>query len=108
MNSLAQRDTFCLIDGVNIRLWTAGSGPEAILLTHGLGGSIEAWAENIEPLSKEYTVYAVELPGLAAHPAVRGPVCSMPAMRFSTCSLVMTRPRSTSSSPRCTHSRTQR
>lgn len=35
----------------------------AILLIHGLGGSIESWANNIDELSKELRVIALDLPG---------------------------------------------
>lgn len=56
-------DQFCQIDGIRIRYWIAGTGQKKVILVHGLGGSIEAWNENVEPLSDEYTVYAIELPG---------------------------------------------
>ena len=43
------------------------------MLIHGLGGSIEAWHENVAPLGRAFTVYAVELPGhgKSDKPAVR-------------------------------------
>lgn len=35
----------------------------AILLIHGLGGSVDSWANNIGPLSKRLRVIALDLPG---------------------------------------------
>ena len=50
------------IGGIKIRTRERGNGNPAILL-HGLGGSIESWTENIEPLSREARVIALDLPG---------------------------------------------
>ena len=40
----------------------AGEG-EPLLLLHGLGASLMAWALNIEPLSRKFSVYAIDIPG---------------------------------------------
>jgi pimeloyl-ACP methyl ester carboxylesterase len=40
----------------------AGQG-SVLLLIHGMGGSLENWAEVIEPLAKKHTVIAPDLPG---------------------------------------------
>jgi pimeloyl-ACP methyl ester carboxylesterase len=40
----------------------AGSGP-VLLLIHGMAGTLENWQEVIEPLAREHTVIAVDLPG---------------------------------------------
>lgn len=40
----------------------AGKGQPLVLL-HGLGGSIESWANNIEYLSKKFRVFSLDLPG---------------------------------------------
>jgi 2-hydroxy-6-oxonona-2,4-dienedioate hydrolase len=40
-----------------------GSSVEPVLLMHGLGGSIESWANNIDELAKGFRVIAVDLPG---------------------------------------------
>ena len=40
----------------------AGSGP-AIVLVHGVGLRAEAWAHQINVLSRHYSVYAVDMPG---------------------------------------------
>jgi pimeloyl-ACP methyl ester carboxylesterase len=41
---------------------TAGKGP-VLLLIHGVGGSFENWRSVIEPLAREHTVIAPDLPG---------------------------------------------
>lgn len=50
------------IGDIRIRYLDQGSG-QAVVLVHGLGGSIESWANNIEGLSKEIRVIAIDLPG---------------------------------------------
>jgi pimeloyl-ACP methyl ester carboxylesterase len=40
----------------------AGSGP-VLLLIHGMGGSLENWRAVIEPLARQHTVVAADLPG---------------------------------------------
>ena len=40
----------------------AGSGP-VLLLIHGMGGSLENWRAVIEPLARQHTVVAPDLPG---------------------------------------------
>jgi pimeloyl-ACP methyl ester carboxylesterase len=38
-------------------------GGEPVLLVHGLGGSVESWANNIGELAKNLRVIAIDLPG---------------------------------------------
>src|ERR1041384_2518978 len=40
----------------------AGTGP-VLLLVHGMGGSAENWQAVIEPLARDHTVIAPDLPG---------------------------------------------
>jgi 2-hydroxy-6-oxonona-2,4-dienedioate hydrolase len=47
---------------LRVRYLDAGSG-ESVVLMHGLGGSIESWANNIGELAKTFRVVAVDLPG---------------------------------------------
>ena len=63
MNKQMMTDRYCHVDGIKIRYWSAGNSRKTVVLIHGLGGSVEAWTENILPLSGKFTVYAVELPG---------------------------------------------
>lgn len=39
-----------------------GQGPSLVLI-HGVGLRLEAWVDQLEALSKNYTVYAVDMPG---------------------------------------------
>ena len=50
------------IDGVTWRYWCAGSGPP-LLLVHGFLGYSFSWRFNVEPLSRYFSVYAMDLPG---------------------------------------------
>ncbi len=40
-----------------------GSGPETLILIHGLGSNAKAWLRNISSWGEEYRVIAVDLPG---------------------------------------------
>ncbi|HSY11777.1 MAG TPA: alpha/beta fold hydrolase [Verrucomicrobiae bacterium] len=51
-----------LIDGVNWRYWFAGSGPP-LLLIHGFLGYSFSWRFNLEALARDFSVYAIDLPG---------------------------------------------
>ncbi len=50
------------VGGLSVRYDDVGSG-EAVLLIHGLGGSIESWINNTGELAKSLRVIAVDLPG---------------------------------------------
>ncbi len=50
------------LDGVTWRYWHAGSGPP-LLLIHGFMGYSFSWRFNVEPLSRHFSVYAMDLPG---------------------------------------------
>ena len=56
-------DFHILNDDNLIRYAVGGSKGEIVLLIHGLGGSIESWINNIDTLSKEFKVIALDLPG---------------------------------------------
>jgi pimeloyl-ACP methyl ester carboxylesterase len=45
-------------------IWGADSGKPALLLFHGGSGSWIHWIRNVQPLSKHFTVYAYDAPGL--------------------------------------------
>jgi pimeloyl-ACP methyl ester carboxylesterase len=50
------------LDGVTWRYWFAGSGPP-LLLVHGFMGYSFSWRFNMGPLSRDFSVYAMDLPG---------------------------------------------
>ncbi|MFQ3582518.1 MAG: alpha/beta fold hydrolase [Chloracidobacterium sp.] len=52
-----------VIDGIRLHYKEAGTG-EPLVLIHGLGGSSDAdWGQTLAPLSKQFHVYALDLPG---------------------------------------------
>jgi pimeloyl-ACP methyl ester carboxylesterase len=56
------RERYATIDGVTWRYWFAGSGPPLVLI-HGFMGYSFSWRFNLEPLSRHFSVYAMDLPG---------------------------------------------
>jgi len=50
------------IGGLDVHYYTAGSG-EPLVVIHGGGGDARTWLNNIDVLSKNYTVFAPDLPG---------------------------------------------
>ena len=50
------------VAGVRTRVLRAGSGPDLVLL-HGTGGHLEAYARNIGPLAEHFTVTAYDMVG---------------------------------------------
>lgn len=64
MLSLQWEDKFFKINGMRGRYLEAGTGENAIIMIHGLGGSAEQWIMNIEPLSSAgYRVFCLDMPG---------------------------------------------
>jgi len=47
----------------NTRVLEAGSGPETVVLLHGVGGHLEAYARNIPALAAHHRVIAYDYPG---------------------------------------------
>jgi pimeloyl-ACP methyl ester carboxylesterase len=66
------------IEGQPIRYVRTGMGPPLVLL-HGLLGGSFCWRMNIEALSRQRTVFALDLPGMGACDASRNTDCGMAA-----------------------------
>ena len=62
------REETCDIGNFPIHFYCAGRRGTPIVLIHGLGNSAEAWSPLILRLSKEYLVYALDLPGFGKTP----------------------------------------
>jgi pimeloyl-ACP methyl ester carboxylesterase len=62
------REETCNLGGVAMHYYCAGRRGTPIVLIHGLGSSAETWAGLIPMLSKEYLVYAPDLPGFGKTP----------------------------------------
>ncbi len=55
-------DRFLTVDDLAVRYWDQGQG-EPLLLIHGMGACLEAWAWNMDALSAKYRAVALDLPG---------------------------------------------
>lgn len=62
------REETCNLDGVAMRYYCAGRRGTPIVLIHGLGSSAETWAALIPLLSREFLVYAPDMPGFGKTP----------------------------------------
>ena len=62
------REETCNLDGVAMHYYCTGRRGTPIILIHGLGSSAEVWAPLILLLSKEYLVYAPDMPGFGKTP----------------------------------------
>ena len=55
LSGIAFKQYFVDANGVNTRIVEAGEG-EPLILLHGIGGHVEAYARNIKTLSKHFRV----------------------------------------------------
>lgn len=62
------REETCNLGGVAMHYYRAGRRGSPVVLIHGLGSSAETWAALIPLLSKEFLVYAPDLPGFGRTP----------------------------------------
>lgn len=56
-------DQYVRVGEIRTRYWAAGNGPEPLLLLHGIGRSVEDWADTLPALAARYRVYALDLVG---------------------------------------------
>ena len=56
-------DTFRYSPAVSIRYFTAGTGPDTMVLLHGLASSADTWTDLLDSLDCNCTYYALDLKG---------------------------------------------
>src|SRR5947209_13602676 len=62
------REETCDVENFPIHYYCAGRRGTPIILIHGIGNSAEVWSSLLLRLSKEYLVYAPDLPGFGKTP----------------------------------------
>ena len=61
---LEKLQRYVCVGGLRVRVAEVGERDEpAVLLIHGLGGSMESWMNNLIPLSERLHIIALDLPG---------------------------------------------
>jgi len=65
---VGMREETCNLAGVSMHYYCAGRRGTPLVMIHGLGSSAETWAALMRLLSKEYLVYAPDLPGFGRTP----------------------------------------
>ena len=63
MSTPLPQDKYVKVGDINTRYWAAGDKGSNVILVHGLGGFIENWMYNVEPLAKKHRVFAMDLVG---------------------------------------------
>lgn len=67
------------VDGVLTRVLAAGSGPDHLVLVHGVGARADRWARNLDaPAAAGWQVHAFDLPGHGLAQKGPGPDYSVP------------------------------
>lgn len=56
-------DTFVSINGTRIRYWDSGGAGPAVLMTHGIGESLEFWHRQFDDLGPSLRLIAWDMPG---------------------------------------------
>lgn len=58
-----QQDEQLRLGSINVRYRTAGNSGSAVVLIHGIACSVQEWERNIESLSRQHRVFALDLLG---------------------------------------------
>jgi pimeloyl-ACP methyl ester carboxylesterase len=64
----AFQDRYLNLGGESVRYWSYGESGSAVVLIHGITGSVEDWTYNMGSLSLSHRVFALELASLGALP----------------------------------------
>jgi pimeloyl-ACP methyl ester carboxylesterase len=65
------RSEYININGLDIRYITGGEG-DPLIIVHGGSDGASAWMQNIEVLSKQYTIYVPDMPGFGLSQSMEG------------------------------------
>ncbi len=63
MSSQRPPDQYVTVGSIKTRLWSQGDHGSAVVLIHGISGSVDDWIENIGVLARYHRVYAMDLIG---------------------------------------------
>ncbi len=74
-------ERFVVLSGKRIHYYVRGSGP-ALILIHGLLGYSFSWRRNLEPLARQFRVYALDLPGLGYSERWQSPTTFLSAVEL--------------------------
>lgn len=56
-------DKYIEVSGINTRYWVVGDKGPNLVLIHGIASSVEDWQSNVQELSKNFRVFALDLVG---------------------------------------------
>jgi pimeloyl-ACP methyl ester carboxylesterase len=75
LKTLRAREGTCKAGGLPMHYYCVGKGEEPVVMVHGLGGTGEAWINLIPLLSRDFLIYAPDLPGFGQTPLAPGKQC---------------------------------
>jgi pimeloyl-ACP methyl ester carboxylesterase len=75
LKTLKAREGTCEAGGLPMHYYRVGKGEEPVVMVHGLGGTGEAWVNLIPLLSRDFLIYAPDLPGFGKTPLAPGKQC---------------------------------
>lgn len=75
LRALGARANTCEAGGLSMHYYRAGGGEEPVVMVHGLGGTAEGWVNLIPMLSRNFLVYAPDMPGFGRTPLAPGKQC---------------------------------
>lgn len=75
LKALGAREEMCEAGGLPMRYYCIGRSGEPVVLVHGLGGTAEAWVNMVPYLSRDFLVYAPDMPGFGQTPLAPGKQC---------------------------------
>jgi pimeloyl-ACP methyl ester carboxylesterase len=75
LKTLKAREGTCKAGELPMHYYCVGRGEEPVVMVHGLGGTGEAWVNLIPLLSRDFLIYAPDLPGFGQTPLAPGKQC---------------------------------